>query len=72
MIIHRNKIYYLTFAIFFTCNELYGYLGPGMVSGFIMSILSILATIIFFLWGVIYFPLKRFLNKLKEKYFRRF
>ena len=48
-------------------HMLFGYLGPGMSGGLIATILGIVGSILLAIFGVIYYPLKRWYNKRKRK-----
>lgn len=60
-------------SIFFTNYLLYSllffnYIGPGMGGGVIAAILGLIAAFFIGLWGILYYPIKRFLrNKKKRK-----
>lgn len=42
------------------------YIGPGMAGGVILSILGIILALVVSLVGILYYPIKRFLNKKKK------
>ena len=42
------------------------YVGPGMSGGFIVAVLGTIFAIFAALFGIIYYPLKRFLKKKKN------
>ena len=48
-------------------HVLFGYLGPGMSGGLIATILGIIGSILLAIFGVIYYPLKRWYNNRKRK-----
>ena len=48
-------------------SKAYAYLGPGVASGYIMATIGIVIAIIAGLFGLIWFPLKRLLNKATAK-----
>lgn len=48
-------------------NVAYAYIGPGMGGGIIAATLGILIGILAALFGIIYFPIKRYLKRKKEK-----
>ena len=43
-----------------------GYIGPGMSGGLIVAVLGTVFAIFAALFGIIYYPLKRFLKKKKS------
>ena len=43
------------------------YIGPGMGGGLIAIVLGIIAAFFLGLWGILYYPIKRFLNKNNKK-----
>jgi len=45
----------------------YSYLGPGVGGGIIASVIGIIVAIFAVLFGLIWFPLKKILNKKKKK-----
>ena len=54
--------------IFSNISPLFAYLGPGMGGGVIAAIFGIIAAFFLGLWGILYYPIKRFLkNKQKKK-----
>ena len=58
----------LTLAIVFTlCTPMYAYIGPGMSGGLIATILGIIGSIFLAIFGVLYYPLKKFFKNRKKK-----
>ena len=57
----------LLLVLLISHNTLFGYLGPGMSGGLIATILGIIGSILLAIFGVIYYPLKRWFNKRKRK-----
>ena len=47
-------------------NMSYAYLGPGMGGGFIAATLGIIIAIFAMLFGILWFPIKRFFKKKKK------
>tara|TARA_B100000965_G_scaffold389613_1_gene395486 strand:+ start:353 stop:523 length:171 start_codon:yes stop_codon:yes gene_type:complete len=45
----------------------YAYLGPGMGGGFIAATIGIVVAIFAAIFGLLWFPIKRFLKKRKSK-----
>lgn len=43
------------------------YIGPGMAGGFLTAIIGIILAIFAGIFGIIWFPIKRMLNKRKNK-----
>ena len=49
-------------------SPVFAYIGPGMGGGIIAAIFGIIAAFFLGLWGILYYPIKRFLkNKQKKK-----
>ena len=59
-------IFVLTFFLILE-NTSYAYLGPGIGGGIIAATLGIIIAIFAALFGILWFPIKRFLKKRKEK-----
>ena len=55
------------YSIFLLMDLLFAYVGPGMGAGFIAIILGLVSSIFIFFFGVIYYPIKRFIKKLLKK-----
>ena len=61
----QKLILFLLFLTFsFKANA---YIGPGMGGGLIAAFFGIIVAIITLIFGIIWFPLKRFFKKKKEK-----
>tara|TARA_B100000212_G_C27305385_1_gene503370 strand:+ start:203 stop:391 length:189 start_codon:yes stop_codon:yes gene_type:complete len=60
-----TKFYYLIFLLVIS-NPIYAYIGPGMSGGVIATILGIIGSIFLALFGILYYPIKRFLKKRKK------
>ncbi len=57
-----------TIIIFFSfVSAAYAYLGPGIAGGVLAATLGIVIAILAAIFGVIWFPLKRFLKRRKEE-----
>ena len=52
--------------IFFT-TKVFSYVGPGLGGGIIAATFGIVIAIIAAIFGIIWFPLKRFFKKKKKK-----
>ena len=48
-------------------SPLFAYIGPGMGGGVIAAIFGIIAAFFLGLWGILYYPIKRFLKNKKVK-----
>ena len=57
----------MIFNIFSNTSSLLAYIGPGMGGGVIAAIFGIIAAFFLGLWGILYYPIKRFLKKKKVK-----
>ena len=65
MIIKKTYFFFI-FIILFN-SPAYAYLGPGMGGGLIVGILGFLLAIFALIFGILWFPLKRLIKKIKEK-----
>ena len=45
----------------------FAYIGPGMGGGIIAAIFGIIAAFFLGLWGILYYPIKRFLKNKQNK-----
>ncbi len=61
-----NSIYYLIILFFFLSPN-YAYIGPGTSTGLIATILGIIGSIFLAIFGILYYPIKRFLKNRKKK-----
>lgn len=59
------KIFLIFFLLIF--NHANAYIGPGMGGGLIATIIGFIFAIFVFLFGILWFPIKRFLKKKKKK-----
>tara|TARA_B100000482_G_C12493355_1_gene253592 strand:+ start:307 stop:513 length:207 start_codon:yes stop_codon:yes gene_type:complete len=57
----------IIFLLILTPNISYAYLGPGMGGGFIAATIGIVVAIFAAIFGLLWFPIKRFLKKRKSK-----
>jgi len=57
----------ITLFLLLITSPSYAYLGPGVVGGSAMAILGIVFAIFAVLFGLIWFPLKKFLKNKKNK-----
>ena len=48
-------------------NPLSAYIGPGTSTGLIATILGIIGSIFLAIFGILYYPIKRFLKNRKKK-----
>ena len=62
-----NIILRSIFIFFSFVSAAYAYLGPGIAGGVLVATLGIVIAIFAAIFGVIWFPLKRFLKRRKEK-----
>tara|TARA_X000000368_G_scaffold327732_1_gene264787 strand:- start:35 stop:259 length:225 start_codon:yes stop_codon:yes gene_type:complete len=60
-------IYLSMLFIVLYSNIAYAYIGPGMGGGVIAATIGIIVAIFAALFGLVWFPIKRFLKKNKEK-----
>lgn len=62
------KNFYLTLLIFFLYPSMTeAYIGPGMGVSTIIVILALIGSIFLAIFAVVYYPIKRFLKKIKKK-----
>ena len=62
-----NIILETIFIFFSFVSASYAYLGPGIAGGTLLATLGVVIAIFAAIFGVIWFPLKRFLKRRKEK-----
>ena len=62
-----NIILKTIFIFFSFVSAAYAYLGPGIGGGLLIATLGVVIAIFAAIFGVIWFPLKRFLKRRKEK-----
>lgn len=53
--------------IFTLTSPMYAYIGPGTSTGLIATILGIIGSILLAIFGILYYPIKRFLKNRKKK-----
>lgn len=64
----KNKFkYILALLMVLISPPLYAYIGPGTGAGVITAVLGILASILIAIFGIIYYPIKRWLKNRKTK-----
>ena len=61
------KLVIKTFLFFFVTTSSYGYLGPGIGGGALAATLGFIIAILAAVFGLIWFPIKKFINKKKIK-----
>ena len=61
------KLTLIIFLFFFSPTSSFAYLGPGVGGGVIAATLGIVIAILAAVFGLIWFPLKKFFKKRKEK-----
>ena len=62
-----KKLINIFLKIIFFFSVVYGYIGPGMGLGLILTILGIVCSLLLGILGIIYYPIKRFLKNIKKK-----
>lgn len=60
------KIILIVFYFIIITNPSYAYLGPGVGGGVIAAAIGIIIAIFVALFGIIWFPLKRLIKKIKS------
>ncbi len=58
---------YSSLILLYFSSSAFAYIGPGMGGGIIMATIGIVIAIFAAIFGVIWFPIKRFLKRRKEK-----
>ena len=59
----KNKFLIIVLYIFLADTPAFSYIGPGMVGGFIATIIGIFVALIAAFFGLIWFPIKKILKK---------
>jgi hypothetical protein len=52
-------------ALFFS-EVAFSYIGPGIAVGMILTLLGLVASFLLLLLGIVYYPLKRLVKKLRK------
>lgn len=60
---------YIFFCAFTLASPSHAYLGPGLSTGTVGIILGILASVVVAIIAVVWYPIKRLLNKFTKKEF---
>ena len=58
------KIFQLL-ALYFCITPCYAYLGPGMGAGIIFATIGFFVALVAAIFGILWFPIKRLINKKK-------
>jgi len=61
-----NKIH-IIIIVFILISPIHAYIGPGTSAGLIATILGIIGSIFLAIFGILYYPIKRFLKNRKKK-----
>ena len=61
------KLTLITFLFFFIITSSHAYLGPGIGGGILLATVGVIVAILAAVFGLVWFPIKRLLNKRKEK-----
>jgi hypothetical protein len=59
-----NRVIF-SMAMIFISFPIFSYVGPGMSGGFIAAVLGFIIAIFLVLWAILYYPIKRALNKIR-------
>ncbi len=62
-----SKIIISTLLLFFMTSSSYAYIGPGMGGGIILATIGIVIAIFAAIFGIVWFPIKRLIKKIKDK-----
>ena len=65
------KLILITFFLFIYSSLSFAYLGPGIGGGIIAATLGIIIAILAALFGLIWFPVKKLINKRKENQIKK-
>jgi hypothetical protein len=57
----------ISLVILLLFSPIYAYIGPGASTGLIATILGIIGSIFLAIFGILYYPIKRFLKNRKKK-----
>tara|TARA_B110001454_G_C12522297_1_gene351596 strand:+ start:339 stop:539 length:201 start_codon:yes stop_codon:yes gene_type:complete len=60
------KLIFILF-LFLVPTHSYAYLGPGMGGGIIVATIGVVVAIFAAIFGILWFPIKRFIKKNKNK-----
>lgn len=63
----KINFYMLCSLLILLSGNAYGYIGPGMGGGVIAATLGIVIAIFAALFGILYYPLKRYIKNKKNK-----
>jgi len=58
---------HLFITLLLISNTAHAYIGPGLGIGLVVSIIGLILSVFIFLFAIIWFPIKRILNKKKKK-----
>ena len=61
-----NKVIFII-LIFFPFSPTFAYIGPGMSGGLIATLLGIIGSVFLAIFGILYYPIKRFIKNRKKK-----
>jgi len=61
-----NRIFIIIIFSLLMTSKSFAYLGPGIGGGVIAATIGIIFAIIAFIFGILWFPLKRLINKYKK------
>lgn len=59
-----RKIFF--FLLITSCLPAYAYIGPGTGAGVIATVLGIIGSLALIIIGLIYYPIKRLIKKIKK------
>jgi hypothetical protein len=62
-----KKLVTIILLMICSVDYLFAYIGPGASTGLIATILGIIGSILLAIFGIIYYPIKRFLKNRKKK-----
>ena len=57
----------ITIILFFLTSPSYAYLGPGVGGGMIAATIGVIIAILAAIFGLIWFPIKRLLKKIRNQ-----
>ena len=61
------KFVIIFFLLLFKINYAFAYVGPGMAGGVIAAVIGFFVAIVVGIFAILYYPIKKFLSKKKEK-----
>jgi hypothetical protein len=61
------KLFFIFFTLSLYAEKAFAYLGPGMAGGVLIATLGIIIAILIGLFGILWFPIKKYILHFKKK-----